>query len=126
MKWVHRPAACQVEPLVSSSASSRVTSVQPSRVRWYSALQPAIPPPITATLVSARNELVPDIVAGQGDQYGPKNAVAILAAWVQRQRPADARRSPRLVNVAMQADPRLVARQGRSDRGASRVAEHDL
>src|SRR5438445_13505550 len=43
------PAACQVEPAVSSSRSSSTTSVQPSRVRWYSALQPTAPPPMTRT-----------------------------------------------------------------------------
>src|SRR2546430_853750 len=43
------PAACQVEPAVSSSRSSSTTSVQPSRVRWYSALQPTAPPPMTTT-----------------------------------------------------------------------------
>src|SRR2546429_598381 len=43
------PAACQVEPAVSSSRSSSTTSVQPSRARWYSALQPTAPPPMTTT-----------------------------------------------------------------------------
>src|SRR6266849_3792035 len=43
------PAACQVEPAVSSSRSSSTASVQPSRVRWYSALQPTAPPPMTTT-----------------------------------------------------------------------------
>src|SRR5437763_10425383 len=43
------PAACQVEPAVSSSRSSSTTSVQPSRVRWYSALQPTAPPPMTTS-----------------------------------------------------------------------------
>src|SRR6266404_6070193 len=32
-----------------SSRSSSTTSVQPSRVRWYSALQPTAPPPMTTT-----------------------------------------------------------------------------
>src|SRR6516162_7867712 len=43
------PAACQVEPAVSSSRSSNTTSLQPRRARWYSALQPTAPPPITTT-----------------------------------------------------------------------------
>src|ERR1700681_1807933 len=43
------PAACQVEPAVSSSRSSSTASVHPSRVRWYSALQPTAPPPMTTT-----------------------------------------------------------------------------
>src|SRR5580700_7320155 len=43
------PAACQVEPAVSSSRSSSTVSVHPSRARWYSALQPTAPPPMTTT-----------------------------------------------------------------------------
>src|SRR6516165_5270913 len=43
------PAACQVEPAVSSSRSSNTTSLQQRRARWYSALQPTAPPPITTT-----------------------------------------------------------------------------
>src|SRR5579862_7693478 len=43
------PAACQVEPAVSSSRSSSTASVQPSRVRWKRALQPTAPPPMTTT-----------------------------------------------------------------------------
>jgi hypothetical protein len=34
MKFEHRPAACQVEPLVSSPFSTSTTSLQPSLVRW--------------------------------------------------------------------------------------------
>ena len=51
---VQRPAACQVEPLVSSFASTKVTSVHPSFVRWYKRLHPGTPPPITTTFVSVR------------------------------------------------------------------------
>jgi hypothetical protein len=43
------PAACQVEPEVSSSRSTSTTSSQPSFTRWYSVLQPTTPPPITTT-----------------------------------------------------------------------------
>ena len=43
------PAACHVEPLVSSSRSRRIASVQPRRARWYRVLTPAMPPPITTT-----------------------------------------------------------------------------
>src|SRR4029077_375622 len=50
-KFGQLPAACQVEPEVSSSRSSSTTSVQPSLVRWYSTLQPTAPPPMTATRV---------------------------------------------------------------------------
>ena len=37
------PAACQVEPAVSSRRSSSTTSVQPALVRWYSTLAPTTP-----------------------------------------------------------------------------------
>src|SRR5271154_6031325 len=43
------PAACQVEPAVSSARSSRTASVQPFKAKWYSVLTPTTPPPITTT-----------------------------------------------------------------------------
>ena len=43
------PAACHVEPAVSSRRSSSTTSVQPAFVRWYSTLAPTTPPPMTTT-----------------------------------------------------------------------------
>ena len=43
------PAACQVEPAVSSRRSRSMTSVQPAFVRWYSTLAPTTPPPMTTT-----------------------------------------------------------------------------
>src|SRR3546814_7182647 len=43
------PAACQVEPAVSSLRSSSTTSDQPRFARWYRALTPTTPPPITTT-----------------------------------------------------------------------------
>src|SRR6267154_1649339 len=46
------PAACQVEPQVSSPRSISSTSFQPALVRWYSTLAPTTPPPITTTLAS--------------------------------------------------------------------------
>src|SRR4029078_7905791 len=45
------PAACHVEPAVSSRRSSSITSVQPAFVRWYSTLAPTTPPPMTTTCV---------------------------------------------------------------------------
>src|ERR1700730_4828764 len=44
-----RPAACQVEPAVSSARSSSTASVQPLSAKWYSVLTPTAPPPITTT-----------------------------------------------------------------------------
>src|SRR2546423_8579589 len=67
------PAACQVEPAVSSSRSSSTTSVQPSRVRWYSALQPTAPPPMTTT----RAWLFMEHAAATG---GARHAPAVAAA----------------------------------------------
>ena len=46
------PAACHVEPAVSSRRSRSITSVQPSLVRWYRTLAPTTPPPMTTTWVS--------------------------------------------------------------------------
>src|SRR3984885_8673743 len=43
------PAACQVEPAVSSLRSTGTTSVQPSSVRWYRTEAPTTPPPMTTT-----------------------------------------------------------------------------
>ncbi len=34
VNWVQSPAACQVEPLVSSCFSTRTVSVTPSFARW--------------------------------------------------------------------------------------------
>src|SRR5271168_192944 len=45
----HWPAACQVEPEVSSPFSIRTVSEQPSRARWYKRLAPIMPPPTTTT-----------------------------------------------------------------------------
>src|SRR5690242_5738502 len=44
-----RPAACHVEPEVSSLRSSRTTSDQPFLTRAYSVPTPTTPPPITTT-----------------------------------------------------------------------------
>src|SRR6478672_12955680 len=41
------PAACHVDPAVSSRRSSRTTSFQPALVRWYRTLAPTTPPPMT-------------------------------------------------------------------------------
>lgn len=49
------PAACQVEPEVSSSRSSSSTSVQPINAKWYATLTPAMPPPMTTTLADSRS-----------------------------------------------------------------------
>src|SRR6185436_1298265 len=43
------PAACHVEPAVSSRRSSRIASVQPAFARWYRTLAPTTPPPMTTT-----------------------------------------------------------------------------
>src|ERR1700678_553592 len=43
------PAACQVEPEVSSSRSTRTMSVQPSFAKGYRTEQPTTPPPTTTT-----------------------------------------------------------------------------
>src|SRR6201993_4293280 len=47
------PAACQVEPAVSSLRSTSTTSVQPSSVRWYRTEAPITPPPMTTTCAEA-------------------------------------------------------------------------
>src|ERR671911_696426 len=49
LKSGNRPAACQVEPAVSSVRSTSTTSDQPLCARWYSVLTPTTPPPITTT-----------------------------------------------------------------------------
>src|ERR1700704_47263 len=48
-----RPAACQVVPEVSRSRSSRTTSFQPIRARWYATEVPMTPPPTTTTRACA-------------------------------------------------------------------------
>src|SRR5271170_4907216 len=65
----HWPAACQVEPDVSSFFSTKIVSVQPSRARWYKRLAPIIPPPMTtmrAFVFIGHNKLIPH---GQATQY---------------------------------------------------------
>src|SRR6056297_765818 len=59
-------AACHVDPLVSSSRSSRTTSVQPSFARWYKIEQPMTPPPMTTAwawvfMASHSNRVVPTL-----------------------------------------------------------------
>src|SRR4029453_169297 len=49
LKSGSRPAACQVEPEVSSLRSIRTTSDQPFLTRAYSVPTPTTPPPITTT-----------------------------------------------------------------------------
>ena len=43
------PAACQVDPAVSSFFSKRTQSVQPALARWYRADAPTAPPPMITT-----------------------------------------------------------------------------
>src|SRR6201985_1879610 len=47
------PAACQVEPAVSSLRSTSTTSVQPNSVRWNRTEAPITPPPMTTTCAEA-------------------------------------------------------------------------
>ena len=49
MVWIW-PAACQLEPDVSSSRSSSTTSFQPNFARWNRIEQPTTPPPMMTTL----------------------------------------------------------------------------
>ena len=51
-KWVQSPAACQVEPAVSSSFSRSTTSRQPRAVRCQASDTPMMPPPTITTCVS--------------------------------------------------------------------------
>src|SRR4029453_10982327 len=61
-KCVTIPAACHVEPLVSSPLSTSTTSVHPFRARWYATLQPAMPPPtITTRACSFTRRAPPDL-----------------------------------------------------------------
>src|SRR5437762_14331379 len=57
------PAACHVDPDVSSSRLTSTTSVQPARVRWYRTLAPTTPPPITATRTWVFTESAPGMRA---------------------------------------------------------------
>src|ERR1700682_4153732 len=50
LNWVTRPAAWHVEPLVSSSFSTRTVSRQPAFARGYATLAPVPPPPTTPAL----------------------------------------------------------------------------
>jgi hypothetical protein len=43
------PAACQLEPEVSSERSSSTTSFQPNLARWNRIEQPTTPPPTITT-----------------------------------------------------------------------------
>ena len=52
-KCEHMPAACHVEPAVSSLFSRSTMSVQPRLVRWYASETPMMPPPTITTRVSS-------------------------------------------------------------------------
>src|SRR6476660_6101702 len=51
------PAACHVDPAVSSRRSRSMTSVQPAFVRWSSTLAPTTPPPMTTAWADVFKEL---------------------------------------------------------------------
>src|ERR1700692_2076548 len=61
LNWVTRPAAWQVDPLVSSSFSTSNVSRQPAFARWYATLAPVIPPPTT----TARARSTPRTLVGE-------------------------------------------------------------
>ena len=65
------PAALQVEPDPSSSFSTSTTSRTPDAARWYAALSPMTPPPITTT--SARDgRLTPSTLGPALPHHGPE------------------------------------------------------
>ena len=68
------PAACQVEPDVSSDFSTRTTSDHPALVRWYSTEQPTTPPPITTTCADVFTVLPPLAWAPTGTPVSPSPA----------------------------------------------------
>ena len=51
------PAACQVDPAVSSFFSRSRQSVQPAFARWYSAETPTAPPPMITTRAHANSAI---------------------------------------------------------------------
>src|SRR3990172_5427887 len=59
MKLGHCPAACHVDPEVSSDFSIRIESVQPSSARWYRRPIPMAPPPTIATRACVFTRLGP-------------------------------------------------------------------
>ncbi len=65
------PAACQVDPEVSSLFSSSSTSVQPIRARWYRVLAPTTPPPMITALAEDFMQSLPgwtgDVTMPTGD-----------------------------------------------------------
>src|SRR5256885_1278566 len=74
LNWVTRPAAWQVEPLVSSPLSSSRVAFSPALARWYATLAPVMPPPITtawarsATEADYREWRLPKLGKNAGDE----------------------------------------------------------
>src|SRR5215218_8458062 len=73
--WPTRPAEWNVEPLVSSARSTRTTSRQPSRARWYAIEHPPTPPPTMTQRALPRNSWATRVLEPDGE------------AWVREPRP---------------------------------------
>jgi hypothetical protein len=52
------PAACQVDPAVSSFFSSKTQSLQPALAKWYNVDTPTTPPPIITTRAVVGKSLI--------------------------------------------------------------------
>ena len=98
------PAACQVEPAVSSRRSRRIASVQPAFVRWYRTLAPTTPPPMTTTWADDFTQ--PSVAFDPPPK--PTRRAASRWSWVALQSGDGPRRD----------DPRARARAGAADVGA--------
>ena len=94
LNCVHSPAACQVEPLVSSPFSSSTTSVHPSSVRWYAREQPAMPPPMMTT--RARSGI------------GCSGGLGVAAKAATRQPEFQLGRCPRVLDHLLAIHPRTL------------------
>src|SRR4249919_3983279 len=90
-------------------------------------LRPSPPRPHLRDSRSAGSHLIAlQLSVGDRDDATPEHALAVLAARVDTERPAESRGSLRFVDVPMEAEHRLVAFDRLTDRDTPRPVQDRL